>query len=540
MPLIVGLSVKLAVSKTYSPDISELTLDINDKYLPNKLSHNARKFEYAKYVINTSKLCIPFDIVYVIGIIANYLYMNWNELSIEVSTSISTFITKILLAILILAVAFFAFWGLMALSCLICKAPVSIKTNTNFVAACCGYSLELERIERCRYTSSEFDIAKYRKHMGISPEKRAYPNNPIRNTIPNQTNFNNSSVTTTPYVSIEEKIAAEIEKLKPRFDEFNKKYHCNISADEFIDNVNKEMRAENFDAWDDAYKSVFSRAYKKTMLHMISNRDATIVDADQMLTDFDRIIDRLDYSCKISNITTNANPYARMDKAQRCGFLINQLQDLPYTYSGVVENQYNEGKIRIRDIVGNARKAIYGENIKNDIEGQKRIIGSIRALERVSGGRKGVWSFIYHFRGKAELREANSMRQMLKEAIGDAAFDNAESTSKGMVDSLQRVKNDLQEMMDIELANDGYGVNRTRYNDDDLEYDSDEYFYSRFNQSVRTHMTFESNELDDELNYDDREIEDDEPAESVFGSKESNPERLERFKSESAPSLNFK
>ncbi len=68
-----------------------------------------------------------------------------------------------------------------------------------------------------------------------------------------------------------EKIAAEIEKLKPRFDEFNKKYHCNISADEFIDNVNKEMRAENFDAWDDAYKSVFSRAYKKTMLHMIIN-----------------------------------------------------------------------------------------------------------------------------------------------------------------------------------------------------------------------------------------------------------------------------
>jgi hypothetical protein len=109
-----------------------------------------------------------------------------------------------------------------------------------------------------------------------------------------------------------------------------------------------------------------------------------------------------------------------------------------------------------------------------------------------------------------------------------------------MVDSLQRVKNDLQEMMDIELANDGYGVNRTRYNDDDLEYDSDEYFYSRLNQSVRTHMTFESNELDDELNYDDREIEDDEPVESVFGSKESNPERLEGFKSESAPSLNFK
>lgn len=209
LPLIVSLSVKLAVSKTYSPDISELTLDINDKYLPNKLSHNARKFEYAKYVLNTSKLCIPFDIVYVIGIIANYLYMNWNELSIEVSTSISTFITKILLAILILAVAFFAFWGLMALSCLICKAPVSIKTNTNFVVACCDYSLELERLERCRYTSSEFDIAKYRKHMGISPEKRAYPNNPIRNTIPNQTNFNNSSVTTTPYVSIEEKIAAE-------------------------------------------------------------------------------------------------------------------------------------------------------------------------------------------------------------------------------------------------------------------------------------------------------------------------------------------
>jgi hypothetical protein len=337
-----------------------------------------------------------------------------------------------------------------------------------------------------------------------------------------------------------EKIAAEIEKLNPKFDEFNKKYHCNISADEFIDNVNKEMRAENFDAWDDAYKSVFSRAYKKTMLHMISNRDAIIVDADQMLTDFDRIIDRLDYSCKISNITTNANPYARMDKAQRCGFLINQLQDLPYTYSGVVENQYNEGKIRIRDIVGNARKAIDGENIKNDIEAQKRIIGSIRALERVSSGRKGVWSFIYHFRGKAELREANSMRQMLKEAIGDAAFDNAERTSKGMVDSLQRVKNDLQEMMDIELANDGYGVNRTRYNDDDLEYDSDEYFYSRLNQSVRTHMTFESNELDDELNYDDREIEDDEPVESVFGSKESNFERLEGFKSESAPSLSFK
>jgi hypothetical protein len=53
-------------------------------------------------------------------------------------------------------------------------------------------------------------------------------------------------------------------------------------------------------------------------------------------------------------------------------------------------------------------------------------------------------------------------------------------------------------------------------------------------------MTFESNELDDELNYDDREIEDDEPVESVFGSNESNPERLERFKSESAPSLSFK
>ncbi len=315
------------------------------------------------------------------------------------------------------------------------------------------------------------------------------------------------------------KIANGIADVQVKLNLFNQKYHCDIKASDFIDKVNNEMRAENYDAWDDAYKSIFSTAYKETMLYMISNKNSHIVDPVNMLSEFDSIIETLNHYCRIENITTNSNPFARMNKPDRYEFLSNEIQNIPYTYSGIVVKQYNDGKIRIRDMVSNAREAVSGD-IKNDIEGQKRIIGSIRALERISSSRTGIWKLIYNFRAKAERREAESMRQMLKSAIGENAFDEADISSRGMIDSLQRVKNDLQEYIEIEREEDGYSVNESRA-DDDLEYNEAQYLYGKSNELFRERASFEDNVLAD--NGRDNE-------QSTFITEDSHNERLEMFK----------
>ncbi|MBQ8731341.1 MAG: hypothetical protein IJY82_00740 [Oscillospiraceae bacterium] len=209
LPLIVGLIVKLVVSKKYSPDVSELTLDTNNKPNPRTLSKKAKAFEYPRFAVGAFKFCLAFDIAYVIGIIGCFLYMNWSALAAAGSNPIWILILKILVGILILTIAFFAFWGLMALSYRICTALVTIKSDSDFVAACAGYVVECDIIERSRSVSSEFDIGKYNKRMGISLNSTPQPNTSVQSTNPAQTSFNHSSPTSTPYVSFEEKVAAE-------------------------------------------------------------------------------------------------------------------------------------------------------------------------------------------------------------------------------------------------------------------------------------------------------------------------------------------
>ena len=263
------------------------------------------------------------------------------------------------------------------------------------------------------------------------------------------------------------KISSAISSIQLKLDAFNSKYKCNVNANRFIDMVNKEIKAENYDAWDDSYRSIFSEAYIETMLNMISDKNNPIIDANKMLADFEIIMRELDIACKVSNIVTHANAFGRMDDMQRYDLLSNELQHLPYTYSGLAEYQYKSGKYRLSDMLSYAQDAIAGD-IKNDFESQKRIIGYIRALEKVNSNRSAFGKLIYRFTSNAELRNARLMRQMLKNAIGENSFDDAENASLGMIDMLQRVKNDLQECKDT--ARIKYGIYKPNDDEDDLEY----------------------------------------------------------------------
>jgi hypothetical protein len=176
----VGKLIKLITFKTYKPNVSGFILDKNCDNLSERLYTKAREYEYARYTLDTFKFCLILALVYFVGVISSYLYIDWNGIVAE--SSVSALILKILVTLLIIALVFFLFWGLTVLSYLICKSFVAIKPNSKFVAECAGYCLDLEKIERKCNVSSSFDIAKYNSRRGTYQGRLVQPEVSAQNT----------------------------------------------------------------------------------------------------------------------------------------------------------------------------------------------------------------------------------------------------------------------------------------------------------------------------------------------------------------------
>ena len=323
-------------------------------------------------------------------------------------------------------------------------------------------------------------------------------------------------------------IAAVIRSGKERTDAFNAKYQCNLSLNDFVNKIIKQEKQGNPNAWNDVYQSTFGEIYQKVASDMIRTTAAQTDSCKNVLEDFERdVMAWFSSSCEHLGVQTNAAPYGGMDPVQRSQLMSDKLAELTGTYVGLSTNQYSNGQTRIRDMVSFAREAIGGD-IKHNVEAQKRIMGNVLALERINNSRSGFWRVIHPFRNKAEQRDAELMRQMLREAIGQKAYQDAEEGALDNIDSYQKVSDQLQE--DIEDLNNFMNDEEK----DEPDYDRD----SELDFSVDEDLDYDVN---DSKSYDSsfREpihVDDDEPqdyiANNFISDKDSEKARLERFKKE--------
>lgn len=333
-------------------------------------------------------------------------------------------------------------------------------------------------------------------------------------------------------------ISGIIKSGKEKADAFNAKYQSNLDLNHFINKVIQEEKRGNQNAWNDVYQSTIGEFYKKAMSNMLTKNpnqiNADVHMGDHMLDDFERdVMAWLSSNCERAGVQTNAQPYGGMDQSQRLNLMKAKLEEIPATtYVSLASHQYSNGQTRIRDMVSFAREAI-GANVKNNPDAQKRIMGNILALERINESRSRFWRTIHPFRNKAEQRDAELMRQMLREAIGQKAYQDAEESALDSIDFFQKVSDQLQE--DIEGVNELLQENER----DEPNYEND--LDSELDFDVDDDLDYDmDNDLDKENSYDSSfrepiKIEDDEPGfttSNFITDKESDKARLERFKKE--------
>ena len=213
-----------------------------------------------------------------------------------------------------------------------------------------------------------------------------------------------------------------IRNIQSKVDTFNNKYYCDLDLNKFIDAVNKELKRGNQNAWNDVYKSTFFNLYKKTAFNTFLGARNESLSGEEMLESFERdIMSDLANGCIRAGESVQASKNGGMTDIEACEAMKEHLNDIPTSYTGIARNQYTNGKMRIRDMVSFTRSAIENGNIKNNIEAQRRIMGYSIALDRVNDSRSRFWRTIHPFRNNAEQRDAELMRQMLREAIGEEA-----------------------------------------------------------------------------------------------------------------------
>ncbi len=113
LPIIVGFSVRGITNAVYKPDVSSLCLSVDTNHLITKLCQKSQYYKTAKYVISPFRFCWPFAAFYVLGVAAFYLYTSRNDLPTDVISTLSV--------VVLLAILFFLFLGLMILSYKLCK-----------------------------------------------------------------------------------------------------------------------------------------------------------------------------------------------------------------------------------------------------------------------------------------------------------------------------------------------------------------------------------------------------------------------------------
>lgn len=277
------------------------------------------------------------------------------------------------------------------------------------------------------------------------------------------------------------KIKPAIRTLQDKVNEFNIKYQCELDLNKFIDEVNKESKKGNLNAWSDVYKSTFLDLYKKTAQNTVLGKRNSPLSGEEMLESFEYdVMTKFVVACTNVGEYIPTAKYAGMTNREACTLMKNTLNDIPNTsYSNVARNQYANGEIRIRDMVRFTRGAIDNGNIQNNVEAQKRIMGYAIALEKINDSRSKWWRTIHRFRNKAEQRDAALMRNLLREAIGDNAYRQAEQAAIESVAAYSKEVESLNNAIDAhDLVNndDEFDLNDSvsDLGDDSIDYGMEE------------------------------------------------------------------
>ena len=237
---------------------------------------------------------------------------------------------------------------------------------------------------------------------------------------------------------------------------FNTKYHCNFSFEEFDKRFRRRpaLYSSN-EEWASNYKHHFKSAYKEALTRIAEFSEERL-DCEDMLDDFQRdIVDPYIREAENQGTSIKHPEYAGMGRSERLEMLRDTAPEAPLNFTGLYTHKYLTGKIRIRDMRANANAVLTNpDSTREDI---LRIAACANALEEVSITRPRWWRILHPVRNNAEKRDSQALRRLVtakaKEmgtSYGNLVYE-AGNPTQGITEALKAVNDNL---IDLAIQNE--------------------------------------------------------------------------------------
>ena len=204
--------------------------------------------------------------------------------------------------------------------------------------------------------------------------------------------------------------------LKKSARNFCDKYACNFDFDSFEARVDGATFLNPNSGWREAYGTAFEQTYREALENASVGLSARL-DPEAMLDDFEYTLIRP--YMRENGEEIRHKPYVGMnDRVTRLEYLDRLTKDAPSNAVSLYTEKYKSGELSISQMMKNAELA----EKSGDRADLMEIAGYIQALEDTNSSRSGIWKAMHPLKNSAELRDAERMKKMLTDKMGEEGY----------------------------------------------------------------------------------------------------------------------
>lgn len=226
----------------------------------------------------------------------------------------------------------------------------------------------------------------------------------------------------------------DLTKFDKSVSDFNKKYNTNFSLAAYETKVEVMGNFGGGTSVDVTYKGMFAALCRMFIISTIEEKNISGCSLIAMMDEFETNIMRPYSKEAKSNKLNHPKPYGGLKKEDRIDYLKHVLGNIPKNATELAKWRYQNGEIRIRDMVEVANNA--DKSNSDTIINLEKLGAYAQALESVNAERSFWWKVFHPFRNNAEKREARNIRAKIKDVV-----DNTFSLAAGQEEQIYKSAN---------------------------------------------------------------------------------------------------
>ena len=236
---------------------------------------------------------------------------------------------------------------------------------------------------------------------------------------------------------------------------FNNKYKLDFSFEEFEKGVLKLKNIKRFlgrskgnsISPDDAiYRGTYEKLYKQAINNVIDKKIAPF-DYSTLLNDFEDLMKHYRTVCRSTNRTMPSERGAWTKESDVIKSAQKKLNEINENKQASVEERYQKGKLRIRDMRAHAQEL--ADKREDSVEKLSALLNYANALENTNKNRPLWWRAMHLIRNNAEKKYAEQIRQTAKELLGD---NLAEAEAMLKQQDASKLKSDINDLLAEAIA----------------------------------------------------------------------------------------